>query len=535
MASDVDDPTTVYAHLPSIFDSDPTRAMEPISTSQAPTASDHEGTYQSMFGSFLFADSEPLTRAVFVAPVETETTPEQLIDHGNDATLRPNHGSNDGSRAHTTPLVPPLAPVEDLSDEEDDFDGIPIRHASPMVKTKLNGDSDSMGNHSQENALLDDIVALMEKDFGLLGNAGDNDDGGDDESFLIGFTDEQPHDTIIAGSSLFKDIPDIDDLNDHDDDDDDGERIPFDHMDMLDESDSIRSSSPDSLLSSSQLQDDDIDDDATHPDTIDDADDDVTQWNDDFILKRPTTHSDRSNASLPASTLLNLHAHEQVDFIDTSRSQSPSSNASSHLSTGYNDSARIYVHDDELLTPSDSDDEDDDDDDQPDNDNGLVDDFDTFERDRSEEISLQINLVDHDSSRSRSSSASRRRSSPSSPDRSPIAAIDDDIPETKAIPTAPMALMDDDGDSSNHSGSFVGSARSNKASLAFDHVRRPAEAASDSTGSPHVSDDDDEFLSMMHDPSTFDDVSYGIDQYQVRNGFRLCHLSTLVLIEAAIV
>ena len=83
MASDVEDLTTFYANLPSIFETNSSTSIEP-SSNTITTDVDHEKTYQPMFGSFLFADSEPFTRAAFVAStspsIEVETTEEQQID-----------------------------------------------------------------------------------------------------------------------------------------------------------------------------------------------------------------------------------------------------------------------------------------------------------------------------------------------------------------------------------------------------------------------------------------------------------------------
>ena len=83
MAFDVEDPTTFYANLPSIFESDPSTSIERTSNGTDSTT-DSEKTYQPMFGSFLFADSEPFTKAAFVAStypsIETKTTEEQQPD-----------------------------------------------------------------------------------------------------------------------------------------------------------------------------------------------------------------------------------------------------------------------------------------------------------------------------------------------------------------------------------------------------------------------------------------------------------------------
>jgi hypothetical protein len=419
MASDVDDLTTFYADLSSIFENDSSSSIEP-SYNTIVTDVNTEGSYHPTFGSFFSANSDPLSGAAFVAsssPLsEVVTTQERLMaDYDlNERSI--------SSSIQTTPSVP----VEDDMDE-DDFDGIPIRHANTMVKKNLNGDSDLISNHSKHDHLLDELVRRIEH----IHDDNVNIDDIDDESFLNGFTDEQ-HDTTITVPTLFKDIPDIDDPNEPEEDDD--ENIPFDHMDMFDQSDSIRSSSPDSLLSSSHLDDDD---------------DDVAQWNDDIILD--TTSSKETYQNTP-SAILQIPPDEQVDFIDSSRSDSP------HLSIGYADQAHIFINDDGLVTSSDDD----------------GDDMITVDRD---ELCLQVNLDDH---RSRSSSI---------PDQSktrqitPNAAIDDDL--QKFIFSQPTLRSD----------------RINE--------KRKNDIVHDIIDIKYLFNEynnDDEFIAVMHNPNIFEQV-----------------------------
>ena len=303
MASDVEDLKTFYADLPSIFDNNPTPSSS--------TLIDEE-SYQPIFGSFLFAPTEQIMEE------------SSLTDENNLL-----------STIQTTPLS--LLPPSNIDDiDEDDFDGIPIRHASITMKKKLNGGTEDHTDQ-QFNQLIQRIEHSLHEDHEM-----------EDETFLNGFIDEQQQETTtIVGSTFFKDIPDIDDPDAPEDDEEDG--IPFDHMDLSDQSDSIRSSSPDSLLSSSHLQDeqDDID-----------VNEDVEQWNDEHLLEittaskiQPLTNEEHSSLNLP---------FDQVDFIDSSRSHSRCSNASSHLSGGYADQARQFLSDDELMSSSDSDNNDDD-------------------------------------------------------------------------------------------------------------------------------------------------------------------------------
>jgi hypothetical protein len=522
MTSDVENLTTFYANLPSIFEIDPSTSIEPSSNTNI-TIIDNNKTYQPIFGSFLFADSEPFMRAAFVAstsssievkPTEEEEQEEQEEQKDEAFDLKENNIETIGSS--------PLAPVEDISDidnndDEDDFDGIPIRHASSMIKEKLNND-----NHSEHNNLLEKIVHSIEND----------DDDDVEELFLNGFTDQQHDKPTIP--SLFNNIPDIDDLNEYDEEEDDDDRIPFDHMDMLDQSDSIRSSSPDSVLSSSHLRDDDDDDDDDDMNNNDDDEDDVTQWNDDYLLGKITLQNDRPNAPLPPPIFLNIHPHDQVDFIDSSRSNSRCSNASSHLSIGYTDQARIFINDDDgLVALSDSDSDHDDGDDKIDFENDLL------TRDNSEEPCLQVNL-DYHRSRSPSHSSYSQSNSPYSsssspiPDQSPIVAIDEDINEIKNnIQSAPIAIVDDDDNDDDiqafTSDQPVLSPLPLKNLIEFRNENRQNEIVRDIVNLRHIlndHDNDDEFIAIMHNPTVFEEVLYDNDDRQV-NSF--LHYLRLVL------
>jgi prune family protein 2 len=487
MTSDVENLTRFYANLPSIFGTDSTSNLIESSSN---TFIDNDKTYQPMFGSFLFADSEPLTRAAFVAStsssIEMKSTEEEQTDEAS--TLKANY--------IPTKEPSPLALVEDISDiDDDDFDGIPIRHASSIGTEILNHD----------NHLLDQL-------------AHDDDDDGDDDDdeedlFLNGFTDEQQqqHNTI---PSLFNNIPDIDDLNEHEEDNDD-DRIPFDHMDMLDQSDSIRSSSPDSVLSSSHLRDDDDYDDEDMNNH--DDEDDVTQWNDDDILGKITSQNNRPNAPLPPPIVLNIHSDDQVNFIDSSRSNSRCSTASSHLSIGYADQAQIFINDDdELVSPSDSDDDD-----------RIHWENDRLTRENSdEEPSLQVNL---DYPRSRSSSSnhsdnSPRSISPSILDQSPILAIDDDANESKKeFQSAPIANVDDEDDEDLpifSSDQPVLSPIPFKNLFELRNEYRQNDIIHDIINMRHIineHDNDDEFVAIMHNPTVFEEVLYDHDDEQQKS------------------
>ena len=476
MASDVDDLTNYYASLPSIFESNPssstTETLLNLSTNNSIDSekSSSSSSYQPMFGSFLFADSEPLTRAAFVPSVNSSMDIERTEDQ-----LRKSPS-------------PPIASIENLSDQddddddEDDFDGIPIRHPPIINKILQNGDIDR--------------------------NAQINDSDDDEELFLNGFTDDQHHEPIIGSTALFSDIPDIDDLNEHDEFDDD--QMQLDRMDMLDQSDSIRSSSPDSVLSSSHLRDDDDDD--------ENDDDDVTQWNDEFLLGKTTVQVDRSTG--PLVSLHMSHPHDQVDFIDSSRSASRCSNASSHLSLGYTDQARIFTNDDGLVTSSDSEIDDDD------HVNRIE--INDEDDDDEEELSLQIHL-DPPHSRSLSNSPNSTRSpSPIPPDQSPIMAIDDEIHDDKPLPIAPIAQVDDDDlddqtiVSTDNSPPLLLGQFPWKNLIELNPAEKRIELVHDIIHMRQIYEEhenDDEFLAIMHNPSIFEDVLRDNNDDQVSRSF----------------
>ena len=397
MASDVKDLSTYYTDLPSIFENNNSSSYTEIVTDV-----NREKSYQPIFGSFLFTDSDPLSRAAFVVSpsIEVETIREQQMD------------DFDTRNENTIQILPTLSsstPIEDI--DEDDFDGIPIRHSSPLKKT--NDNQDFILNHTNNDHLFEQFIESIENSH--------DDNYLEDETFLNDFNDEQ-HDTTTTVPSLFKNIPDIDDLNEHDDDDDD--RVPFDNMDMSDQSNSIRSSSPDSLLSSSNLQDDDIDD-------INDQE--VEQWNDEHILDM--------NISNKNSQLIRNFHFNQVDFIDTSRSNSRCSDISLDINNGYADQAHTFLSDDEHITSSDSDD----------NLNNIN--CDNVNPDETEDdICLQVNLGNNDdqhhprsiSPYSQSSNNSGRHSSSSNPDETPIMDIDEDSNESNNLQIAPIAALDDE-------------------------------------------------------------------------------------------
>ncbi|CAF0963550.1 unnamed protein product [Adineta steineri] len=533
MASDDDDLTTFYANLPSIFESDSTTSIE-HSPNNLTTIIDNEKTYQPMFGSFLFADSEPFTRAAFVTSSEIKPTQEQVEEEQQQQQDDDNCNSQENSNnILPTSSLPPLEPVEDIDDfddDEDDFDGIPIRYTSTTIKPNLNGDEDLYSHRSEDNNLLDRFIQQIEINRENIDNNGDGDDDHDEvESILNDFQDEQQEqDDTITIPNLLKDIPDIDDLDEHEEKDND--RIPFDHMDILDQSESLRSSSPDSLLSSSHLHDDDdVDaDDDDEPaidnhNNDDDDDDDVTQWNDDFLLAKSTSHNDRPNAPLPPPLVLNMHLHDQVDFIDSSRSNSRCSNASSHLSIGYADQAQIFINDDELVTSSESDND-------YDNNDKIDFENDIFNCDNPEEISLQINL-DYHSSRSSSRSSSNQHSHNSTrtsspiPDQTPIIAIDEDINEIVPIQPAPIAFNDDDIDddiddiNDNDLETFTSDqpVLSSRYFLELKSQQRQNEIVHDIVNIRHIlneRDNDDEFIAVMHNPSVFEEVLFDTDNEQ---------------------
>jgi hypothetical protein len=524
MTSDVDNLTTFYAKLPSIFETDPLPSIELSSNDATSTLNDTEKTYQPMFGSFLFADSEPFTRAAFVAsispPIEMKTIDENSISKENNISLTP---------------PPPLALVEDISDidDDDDFDGIPVRHTSTMIKKKLSDDNDLFNNHSEHNNLLDKFVHPVENNHQNNNNNEDKDDN--DESFLNGFTDDQQQTDTITIPYLFESIPDIDDLNEQEFEDDD--RIQFDHdIKMFDESDSIVSSSPDSLLSSSHLRGDDDDEEEMNHNE-DDDDDDVTQWNDDFLLGKTSLETDRPNVPLPPSTVMNIHSHDQVDFIDSSRSNSRCSNASSHLSMGYAEQEQICLNDDELVSSSDSDS------DHDDNDDRINFEHDLLNRYNSEEPSLHINLDYHRSrSSSRSSNSSARSSSPI-PDQSPIVAIDEDINQIKTIPSAPIAIVDDDDDDDDletfTSDQPVLPLLPLQTLIQLKTEQRQNKIVHDVIDMRHMlneHDNDDEFIAIMHNPSVFEDILHDDeDEHDQVNSFpnyhRICSNSPSIKVK----
>ncbi|CAM4786372.1 unnamed protein product [Rotaria magnacalcarata] len=528
MASDVKDLTRFYANLPSIFEADPSTISK--SPSDAITKIlISEKTYPPIFGSFLFTNSEPFAKAAFINSTFSS----------NDVKANQEEQTNDNisnSSDIQSELQSSTIPIEDISDmdDEDDFDGISIRHGSTLIKKNLG--NDLIHNHSEKNNLLDifasSIANTHEDNY-------DNEDEDDDdiELFLNGFTDEQQHESEIM-PTLFKNIPDIDDPNEPENEDDDNNKRLFDSMDMFDRSDSICSSSPDSLLSSSHLREED-DDEEEDEETEEKAhaeisknndeeedDDDVTQWNDDFILRTTTTsQNDRPTALLPPLPIaLNLNLHDQVDFIDSSRSNSRCSNDSLHLSIGYHDQARIFIEDyedhDDLSTSSDSN--------NNNNNNNNNEDELHFENDISnldniEDISLQINL---DYYRSRSSSESsyhenhRSHSSSPIPDESPIIAIDEDIHETKPLQSAPIALLNDTSDGENDLETFT----SNQPVLSIISLENLSQLRNQLRQNEIIRDiiemrsilneydNDDDFLAVMHNPSIFEEVLYDNEQ-----------------------
>jgi hypothetical protein len=489
----VEDLTTLYADLPSIFENN--------SSSYNTIVIDvnKEKSYQPIFGSFLFAESDPLNRAAFIAAsspsIEIETTQEQLMDDC------PSSDENNISSSIQTTPPSPLPIVDDF--DEDDFDGIPIRHTPMIIKDKLNGDSDLISHHSQDDQLFDEFIDRID-------NLHDDNDI-DDDSFLNGFIDEQ-HETTIIVPSLFKDIPDIDDPNEPEENDED--RIPFDHMDMLDQSDSIRSSSPDSLLSLDEQDDIDVDN-------------EVEQWNDDHILDTTTSkvnpQINRENPPL----VLPIHPFDQVDFIDASRSNSRCSNVSSHLSVGYADQARQFLSDDGLLTSSDSDNDD--------NDNIINIDCDTSNRDENEDICLQVNLDNHRSFSPFSKSNSTRSSSPI-PDDTPIVDIDEDNTESKPLRIAPIAALDEDDENDDDDSqpilSYIPSSIRNLFQLKIDQQQN--DLVHDIINMRHLFNEnnrDDEFIAIMHNPKIFEDVLYDDNQKVILMIFLFYFISLNSIIE----
>lgn len=421
MTSDVKDLVQFYANLPSIF--------ENTSSSDAITNIIHnEKTYQPIFGSFMFTNSEPFTKAAFV--INSTSSTNNIETNNSNPSIQ---------------LEQPLTSIEDIS----------------LTKKNLDNDSD------------DNI-----------------------ELFLNDFKDDHQSD-LTTIPSLLKDIPNIDDLNVHEDEDND--QMLNNHTDIFDQSDSIRSSSPDSLLSSSQLNEDD-------------DDDDVTQWNDDFILRKTNSQNDRPNAPIPPPLIaLNFDSHEQVDFIDSSRSNSRCSNDSLHLSIGYNDQAKIFIHDnsdDHEMFSSSSDSNHDE----------------IFNRQSIEDIALQINL-DYHRSRSSSDYSSNQnyhshRSSPI-PNQSPILDIDQDTNEIKPLPSAPIALLDDDDDDDDGDDDSaleifmpdepVLSNISWENLFQLKNRLQQNEIIHDIINMRHILDEynnNDDFLAVMHNPSIFEEVLY---------------------------
>ncbi|CAF0786547.1 unnamed protein product [Adineta steineri] len=512
MASDVEDLSTFYDNLPSIFENNPSSSVKQSYNTVVADVNE-EKFYQPMFGSFSFADSDPLNRAAFVVSpspsIEVDALQERVMD---DNILNDEHNISSGNE--TTSSLPPLADTEDIDDnnydnddDEDDFDGIPIRHASIMMKKKLNGDSDSTLNHFDQDHFVDEFIHRIENSQ----DDNDNDNDIEDDTFLNGFNDEEHEETAIV-PSLFKDIPDIDDPNEPEDENDDNGRVPFDHMDMFDQSDSIRSSSPDSLLSSSHLQDEQDDD--------VDMDDEVAQWNDDLILQTTPSNVNLQTHRTNSPLVSNIYPFNQVDFIDSSRSNSRCSNISSHLSIGYADQARIFMSDDdELESSSDSDDN---------NKENMINlDCDISDRDNSEEICLQVNLDDQrsPSSFSKSNSTSSSSSTPSPvPDETPIITIDEDIDEAKTLQVAPIAVLDDEEEEDMHvdvdddlrtcisDQPILPIFTSNiKNSIELKTDRRQNELIQDIINMRHLlneNEEDDEFIAIMHNPRIFEQVLY---------------------------
>ncbi|CAF2921615.1 unnamed protein product [Rotaria sp. Silwood2] len=522
MTSDVEDLTRFYANLPSIFEIDPSTSIK-SSSDTINTIINNEKAYQQIFGSFLFANSEPFTTAAFInsisPSIDLKTTQEPNMTE-NDLTLKENNISNSTNVQSTS--HPSLASsIEDFSDmdDEDDFDGISIQHNSTLIKKKLDDDNILAHNNSKNNNLFNGFVHHVKN------NHNENDDDNTD-SCLNDFTDEEQHEQQQQDSIkipfLFKDIPDIDDPNELEEEDDD--RLPFDHMDMFDQSDSICSSSPDSLLSASHLRDDDVDDNDDEEINKNDDDDDVTLWNDDFILGKTTVQNDRPNAPLPPPIALNLDLHNQVDFIDSSLSNSICSNDSSRISIGYTDEARIFVNDDYFVTSSESDNDDDD---------KIHFENNTFNYDHNDELSLQINL---DYQRSRSSSDHQSPCTYSSspiPDQSPTVDIDDDVHEIKPLQSVPIATMDDDNDLETFtSDQPVLSRISLENLLRLKHETRQNEIVHDIIQMRHMfneHDNDDEFIAVMHNPSIFEQVLYDNDHQQQLELVKQTNIATSML------
>ncbi|UJR15840.1 hypothetical protein I4U23_002766, partial [Adineta vaga] len=516
MTSDVEDLTTLYDNLPSIFEKN-TSSVDEVSCDIVLTDNHTNKFYQPMFGSFLLTDSNPVSREAFVASSSPSTEVVATEEQTNTSTVE----HTNSRRMQSSP--PPLASMEDIDDDnEDDFDGIPIQHSSTIMNKKRNGDSDCLLNHTEQDYLLDELVHHIE-------NSHDENDI-EDDTYLNGFNDEE-HDTTAVVPSLFKDIPDIDDPNLPEDDNDasgDNGQVPFDQMDMFDQSDSIRSSSPDSLLSSSHLQDEQDDD--------IDTDDEVAQWNDDLILHTTSSNINVQPQRINSPLVLNINPFDQVNFIDSSRSPSQCSNVSSQLSMGYADQARTFMSDDELETSSDSDADNNDRNDEDDDEHVMNFNCDTFERDDSEDICLKVNLDVHRSPSSTSRSNSTRSLSPI-PDETSIVDIDEENNEEKILQVAPIAALDDeeddvtaaatddddddDGDNNNdlqmHRSNqpifpTLTSNVKNLVELQFNiHQNELIHEIINMRHLLNENNQDDEFLAVMHNPKVFEEILYKHD------------------------
>lgn len=472
MASDVDDLTS---------SSNSTFHTDSSSHSLTSTLID-EKSYQPIFDSFAFADSDPVSHAGFINIPSTidreEQRPMEDYSSNND------HLSNSSQ-----------SNIDDI--DEDDFDGIPIRHASITNEKKLNGETIEYKSHPQLNELIQRIEQSLHDEHEM-----------EDETFLNDFIDEQ-HESTTMGSTLFKDIPDIDDPNPPEDDEEEG--IPFDHMDMSDQSDSVRSSSPDSLLSSSHLRDEHEDVDVEEND---DDDNEVEQWNDEHLLETASSKAlPLINGEHPVVNLPN-NPFDQVDFIDSSRSHSRCSNASSHLSGGYADQARQFLSDDELMSSSDSDNNDDVDYDDQTNMNNHVNDIpgETInDDDDDDDICLQVDLDDHRSISS-SSESNSIRSTPSIPDETPIVDIDHIEVETKDQQIAPIAALDDEDDNDEPFQPVLPNSHVDlKTLIDLKTTQHRNELIHDIIHMRHFFNDNnhnDEFLAIMHNPQIFEDVLF---------------------------
>ena len=502
MTSDVQDPITFYADLPSIFDNNSSCSTKPLHKANAIHTNTKE-SYQPIFGSFRFVESDPLNKAAFVASslpsIEVERTEqEQLMDYCASGK------ENNTSSCFQATLSSPLSSIraENVEDDydEDDFDGIPIRHSSMMMTKNLHGDSDLTLNHSKYDDSLDNLDHNIE-------NLCDDYTIDDVDSLLNGFTDDEPRKAAITTTttapSLIKDILDIDDPNEPEEDHDN--RIPFDYLDMFDQSESIRSSSPDSLLSSSQLQD------GQENDII--FDDEVAQWNDNDILNM---NSSIRHSQINSSLVLKMNSFDQVDFIDSSHSHSRCSNFSSHLSIGYTDQAHTFISDDEFIISSDSEENDNNNDD--DDMINLVNNTLSRNDDDDDDLRLQVDLDDHRSFSSFSKSNSGTRSSSLSSDESPIVDIDQDNDKIKTFQTTPIPAPDTGDDVGNEASlkTFI----SNQLLLPFQPSniknqikllaeKRKNEIVHDIINIRHLFDENDhndEFIAVIHNPRIFEQV-----------------------------